>query len=240
MDTIKVEKKGKTRFIAHRGLSGIETENTLAAFVAAGNRDYFGIETDIHRTADGKYVLFHDDSTGRICERDLRIAESDSAVVRSLRLKEPQTEDFSDQQKILFLQEYLRIVKRYDKTAVIELKEQMSSKEVRLISELCDEVYTRKKIIIISFYFENLVKMRELYPAQTLQFLCCEYSEEMSDQLSRYNLDVDIDYTQLTKERIQAYHNRGIRVNCWTCDDKNVAEELCANGVDMITTNILQ
>ena len=42
MDTVKII-KGKTKLIAHRGLSGIETENTAAAFVAAGNRDYYGI-----------------------------------------------------------------------------------------------------------------------------------------------------------------------------------------------------
>ena len=36
----------KPLMIAHRGVSGLELENTCAAFVAAGNRSYFGIETD--------------------------------------------------------------------------------------------------------------------------------------------------------------------------------------------------
>ena len=57
MNTPKFE-KGNVLVIAHRGLSGIETENTNAAFVAAGNRSYYGIETDIHRTADGNLVIF--------------------------------------------------------------------------------------------------------------------------------------------------------------------------------------
>ena len=39
MDTIRVKEKGKTQMVAHRGLSGIELENTMASFVAAGNRD---------------------------------------------------------------------------------------------------------------------------------------------------------------------------------------------------------
>lgn len=51
MDTIKVEEKGRTRFIAHRGLSGIETENTLAGLRRRGHRDYYGIETDVHVTS---------------------------------------------------------------------------------------------------------------------------------------------------------------------------------------------
>ena len=44
MNTIKFE-KGNVGVVAHRGLSGIERENTASAFVAAGNRSYYGIET---------------------------------------------------------------------------------------------------------------------------------------------------------------------------------------------------
>ena len=49
MNTIKVDRKN-TLMVAHRGVSGIEKENTCAAFVAAGNRSYYGVETDVHRT----------------------------------------------------------------------------------------------------------------------------------------------------------------------------------------------
>ena len=43
MNTTYIPAKGKTLMVAHRGLSGIERENTLPAFVAAANRSYFGI-----------------------------------------------------------------------------------------------------------------------------------------------------------------------------------------------------
>ena len=62
MDTIRIE-KGSTRMVAHRGVSGLEKENTMAAFVAAGNRSYWGVETDVHRTSDGKMVVIHDGDT---------------------------------------------------------------------------------------------------------------------------------------------------------------------------------
>ena len=62
MDTIKID-KNNVKLIAHRGVSGIERENTAAAFVAAGNRSYYGIETDVHVTKDGKFVIIHDDDT---------------------------------------------------------------------------------------------------------------------------------------------------------------------------------
>ena len=59
MNTVKIDSK-QAVLIAHRGLSGIEKENTNSAFVAAGNRSYYGIETDIRRTLDGRFVAFHD------------------------------------------------------------------------------------------------------------------------------------------------------------------------------------
>ena len=42
--------------VAHRGVSKLERENTMPAFVAAGNRSYYGIETDIHITRDGRFI----------------------------------------------------------------------------------------------------------------------------------------------------------------------------------------
>ena len=42
MDTIKLNKEGSNvKMIAHRGVSGLERENTCAAFVAAGNRETY-------------------------------------------------------------------------------------------------------------------------------------------------------------------------------------------------------
>ena len=67
MDTIKVNNT-RVKMIAHRGLSGLEKENTCPAFVAAGNRSYFGIETDIHITKDGQYVIIHDESPKRVSD----------------------------------------------------------------------------------------------------------------------------------------------------------------------------
>ena len=60
MNTIRFNHQIK--IIAHRGVSGLERENTCAAFIAAGNRSYYGIETDVHVTKDGKFIVFHDDS----------------------------------------------------------------------------------------------------------------------------------------------------------------------------------
>ena len=64
MNTIKIN--GNVKMVAHRGLSGIERENTNPAFVAAGNRSYWGIETDVHKTSDGQFIIIHDETTERV------------------------------------------------------------------------------------------------------------------------------------------------------------------------------
>lgn len=53
-------------------------------------------------------------------------------------------------------------------------------------------------------------------------------------------IDVDVHYKALTKEIITMLHDRGVKVNCWTVDDKESAEQLCEWGIDYITTNILE
>ena len=86
MDTIKIDNKN-VRMVAHRGLSGLEKENTCSAFVAACNRaTYFGVETDVHRTADGQFVIFHDDNTARVGIDHMVIEETTFDTLRKLQL----------------------------------------------------------------------------------------------------------------------------------------------------------
>ena len=85
MDSIKFEKKN-VKIVAHRGLSGIERENTMASFIAAGNRSYWGIETDIHKTADGQFVVIHDENTFRVSGVTCDVEKTDMSVLRSIRL----------------------------------------------------------------------------------------------------------------------------------------------------------
>lgn len=50
--------------IAHRGASGYEVENSLAAFRAASDRGADAVELDIHATADGALIVHHSEKVG--------------------------------------------------------------------------------------------------------------------------------------------------------------------------------
>ena len=75
MNTIKIDNK-QVLMIAHRGVSGLEIENTCPAFIAAAVKTYYGIETDVHVTKDGRYLICHDDNILRVTGVDMIIEES--------------------------------------------------------------------------------------------------------------------------------------------------------------------
>lgn len=233
MNTISIACKHSTKIIAHRGLSGLECENTLPAFIAAGSRTYWGVECDVHVTSDGKYVVMHDDSTARMCTVDCIIENTDFSTLRSLEFRNADA-------VIPTLDEYLAVIKEYNKTAVVELKNHMEEGDIKNIVSACLGCLPPEKLVIISFDFENLVTVRRLFPAQRVQYLTGEWEEGLPDKLVQNGFDLDIHYSFLTKERISLLHSRGISVNCWTCDDPSVAARLAEDGVDFITTNILE
>ncbi len=239
MNTIKIEKK-HSRLVAHRGLSGIERENTNSAFVAAGNRSYYGIETDIHRTSDGKFIINHDQTLERVAGENLNVETVSLSVSQNVVLFD---KDGTKGRLDLIpstLQNYISICKKYEKHCVLELKNRFTDEEIQAIIDIIKEFDYLENVTFISFAYENLPKIRAVLPDQSVQFLFGEATEEIIENLIRDRIDVDIRASMLTRELVERFHEAGLVVNCWTVDDKQRAEELVEMGVDFITTNILE
>jgi len=229
----------RVKVIAHRGLSGLECENTCAAFVAAGNRSYYGVETDIHVTTDGEFVVFHDDNLKRMTGFDLNIENCDLKQIRSLRLRDRDglvREDLC----IPTLQEYVRICRKYDKKCVLELKNHFDQHNIISVVEIIRKMEWLENTIFISFDLENLLTIRELLPQQKAQYLVESISDEILETIGQYRLDVDAAHYVLTPEFITAVHACGCEVNAWTVDCLVDAARLAKMDVDYITTNIIE
>lgn len=265
MNTIRIN-KGSTKMIAHRGLSGLETENSIQAFIAAGNRSYYGVETDVHVTRDGKFVVIHDDATGRVAYDDIKVEESTYELVRKIRLRslcpaagqaqegkgasqegnalsregrEPWEEGRQDL-VIPNLGEYIGICKKYEKRCILELKNEFRPEDVERLVEEIKKMGYLEEVTFISFSLNNMICLRKLLPEQELYYLTGSYNEEIYDALKKHRLHLDIYYRALTREIVETLHKDGILVNCWTCDNKEEGERLAEWGVDYITSNLLE
>lgn len=239
MNTIKIN-KGNTKIIAHRGLSGIETENTNSAFVAAGNRSYFGIETDIYRTSDGKFAINHDGNLKRISGDDIAVEGVSLDTLQSVVLFDKLGGKLRRDIRVSSLEEYLFICKKYEKHAVLELKSDFTYEEIEKIIEIIRSFDYLDHLTFISFKYSNLEKVRQVLPTQSAQFLFSNWSEETFEKLLKAKIDIDSNHNAITEEIIKRAHGAGLTVNVWTVDSPERAELLASYGIDFITTNILE
>ena len=237
-DTIRLGAPGM-RMIAHRGLSGLERENTCAAFVAAGNRSYFGVETDIHRTADGKYIVIHDDDTKRVAGVELSVEGSDFDTLRAVHMTDKQGFPRAD---LVFpsLEEYVQICRQYDKICVLEIKNHFEPEDIDRVIEIVRSMEWLEKTIFISFDLPNMICIREKLPQQRAQYLVETFGDDLLEILTKHRLDLDIYHRVITPEYVKACHDAGIEVNVWTVDTLEDAQRVIACGVDYITSNILE
>ena len=236
-----IKNKMNAAIIAHRGLSGIEPENTLSAFIAAANRSYFGIETDVHKTRDGKFICTHDDNVKRVCGVDAVVENTDYDTLRALHVLDKDGTNRCDLY-LPSLSEYIGICKKYGKMAVLELKNSFTECEIRAILDEIDALDYLSGTIFIAFDPNNLYSVRKYYPEQAVQLLVSVRTQvpNFLEVAREHKFDLDAQHTMITKELLDDVHSRGGIVNVWTVDDPERAEELIAMGVDQITTNICE
>ena len=71
---------------AHRGGAGVHPENSMAAFAHAVELGFTHLETDVHATADGLAVAFHDAELDRVTDSEGRVSDLDWSRVNRARI----------------------------------------------------------------------------------------------------------------------------------------------------------
>lgn len=240
MNTIKFEDKGNIKMIAHRGVSGLERENTCPAFVAAGVKSYYGIETDVRITKDGKIIVIHDNDLMRVADIDMNIQESYFDDLRTVRMKDV---DGITERADLFLpslEEYISICKKYDKQAILELKNSIPKEKFLEVVEKTKKLGWFERVTFISNAGQSLAYLHDKYPEADVQLICGYCTDEEIQFILDHRFDADLNLYHLTKEKVDMLHAAGRKVNVWTVNTLEQAKEMQALGVDMITTNILE
>ncbi|MDD3477745.1 MAG: glycerophosphodiester phosphodiesterase family protein [Candidatus Izemoplasmatales bacterium] len=239
MNTVKIDKYFRG-MIAHRGLSGIETENTLSAFVAAANRSYFGIECDIRASKDNKLIVTHDDTLLRLGLLNLYIPSFKYDELKKFTLVDRKTGNLSDQATIPLLVDYLDICRTYQKIAFIEAKHGLENEHLDQLLSQIESRYDLENVVVISFEQNYLSYLRKKRPEMTLFLLADELNEKRFEFCEKNRIHLDIDHKALDESIVKRFHLLNLKVAVYTVDDKDVAERLIKLGVDYITTNILE
>ena len=194
----------------------------------------------MHCTADGQYIIIHDDNTLRVSGEDRVVEETDMETLRALRLTD--TDGVARRWDLVLptLEEYIGICKRYGKCAVLELKNPMTETEICGIMESIREMDYTDNLIVISFDLNNLICLRKNYPEQNAQYLVGSWWDGCLEILKQYRLGLDICHPSVTKDVVAKVHEAGLEVNCWTVDALADATRVIECGVDYITSNILE
>ncbi len=149
---------------AHRGDEKKDPENTTAAFILAGkNKKYLSIESDLHDTKDGRFVMIHNNYLGRMTNigsknphRMTPLSKLTLKEIRSYRIK--WNGKVYKNLCVPTLEEYLDICKKYKKIARIDLKTINHSGSIQKIVDIIYKKKMQNQVVIIGLdpgYIEN-------------------------------------------------------------------------------------
>ena len=225
------EMQKKPLVIGHRGAMGYETENTLASVQKALDLGVDMIEIDVFNIRSGETVVFHDQQLDRISNAGGDIEDYYITELRQVIL--------DGNHRIPMLQEVLRLID--NKVALnIELKGDNTADRVNHITGtyIKNRGWSQENIVISSFNWDELRKMRELNPAIAIAVLTEEdplMAIEVAKELNA--IAINPWYKTLNAENVQKIQEEGFKVFTYTVNEPSDIEQVTAYGVDGIFTD---
>lgn len=232
----------KPIFIGHRG-SYKGVANTVEAF--NNGVDYYGyqgLECDVRVTADGEYVISHDETTNSL---------GGNLTVASATLEQLMAETYKQTRggtsytgHMCTVADYLDICKEKNVTPVVELKwttgiNNNDMSNFAGLAALIDEKGLTKKAIILTSMRKSLEYVRTNFPALKCQFLCNSNWSTHFDWIVEWGLMPSIQSGCLDKNTVKKFHDKGLEVAVWTVNSTDNYLNYGEMGVAMITCDYL-
>lgn len=214
-----------SRIYAHRGASAELPENTLPAFARAVELGAYGIELDVHLSADGVPVVIHDETVDR--------TTNGTGAVADLTVEHVQALDAGNGEPIPTLRQVLDLVS--GKLHVnIEIKAGEAGDAVlALTGEYADLAFA-----ISSFNHDALRHVRRSDPGIELWPLTAAISDEVIATAHEIGAPQINAYDKMLNEEIMAAVSRErLGVWVWTVNDVDRARELIGQGAVGICTD---
>jgi glycerophosphoryl diester phosphodiesterase len=212
--------------IGHRGIAGLEPENTLRSFRRAIALGVDYVECDVRLTADRRLVLLHDETVDRTTDGTGRVADLAFEAVRAL--------DAGRGERVPALEELLDLLEGRCK-AHIELKGAgTEGPTLRLVQDremLGDAVLT-------SGDTERLGALRALSPDVAIEHIFGEPPPDAIARALRVRAQrVSVHHRHATRDYVQAAHAAGLQVIAWPPNTEAEMQAAIDLGVDFLCTD---
>lgn len=229
--------------IAHRGASGYAPENTMAAFDRSVDMQADYLELDVQMSRDGELVIIHDTTVDRTTDG--------TGQVGSLTLEELRSLDAGSWFSALFAGERIptlgEVLDRYrGKIGIlIEIKAPwlypgIEQKIAEALEQRNMHLPDSGKIIIQSFDFGSMQRMKQLTPGLPVGVLVYRAQDVTAESLARFATYADYvnpSYGLIDRELVDRIHALGMRTHVWTVRTPSLVKPLLQAGVDGIITD---
>jgi glycerophosphoryl diester phosphodiesterase len=219
---------------SHRGGAGDWPENTMRAFEAAVALGYRYVETDVHVTADGVLLAFHDDVLDRVTDR--------TGVIAELPWSEVSAAKVGGREPIPRFEELL--------AAWPDVRVNIDPKHDASVDPLVEAIRRAgaiDRVCIGAFSDARLERVRELLPGVCTSLgpvgtlnLGLAAQGQFDGELPSPCAQVPTHFGQtevVTPAFVEEAHRRGMQVHVWTVDDADEMCRLLDLGVDGLMTD---
>ncbi|MFF7178688.1 glycerophosphodiester phosphodiesterase family protein [Streptomyces sp. NPDC008121] len=210
--------------IGHRGVMGVEPENTLRSFVRAEQAGMDAIELDLHLSKDGALVVMHDADVGRTTDGSGPIAELTLAELRGL--------DAGKGERVPVFEEVLDAVRSPLQAEIKDAAAARALAEVMVRRALADRVE------VLSFHDEALAEISRLVPGVRTALVADRWGADVVDRAKAVGAAaLVLNIRHLTLETVERAHTEGLRVIGWVVNTQEHLRLVRALELDGATTD---
>ncbi len=210
--------------MGHRGVMGVEPENTLRSFVAAQESGLDGIELDLHLSSDGALVVMHDADVDRTTDG--------SGPISAYSLQELRALDAGRGERVPTFEEVLDVVTAPIQAEIKDTQAAQALAEVMLKRELVERVE------VSSFHDQALAEITRLVPGVRTALIGGRYGADIADRA----VDVGartlcLNIRRLTLETVEHARKHDLRVLAWVVNTQDQLRLARAFELDGVTTD---
>ncbi|MEU1656950.1 MULTISPECIES: glycerophosphodiester phosphodiesterase [Streptomyces] len=210
--------------IGHRGVMGVEPENTLRSFVAAHRAGLDLIELDLHLSKDGALVVMHDAEVDRTTDGSGPIAEKTLSELRAL--------DAGRGERVPVFEEVLDAV---DTPLQAEIKDVAAARELARVMLERDLV---ARVEVSSFHDEAVAEIARLVPGVRTALIAGRYGPEVVERAVAVGAPtLCLDIRRITLETVEHARAAGLRIIGWTVNTQEQLRLVRALELDGATTD---